>query len=205
MSECVWVSLGYTDSALIIPFRDPDTSLTFREQAKLILSMRRGMPVDKSLLPSRLVFDGPHGERPDVVHSIFVDAHFCVSEPAMNLMKDFDMGMNDFFQISLLDKKLIPITQIPYYGVMFSETKTTASGGSALLENKYKPGEFVLDSPLQDGAVEVFDGAGTTSDMWIDPAVPGAVFFSDRLHRALRESGHLESMSVSQCRLGKGQ
>ena len=120
MSDQVWVSRGLADGAMRIPFCDPDTILTVRERGRLIDNVRQGIPVDPALLPSRLVFDGPHSSSPKRLYDIFVDAHLLISEPAMKIFSNFYLGTTDLFPVELLDKNHEKISSTPYFIVAFS-------------------------------------------------------------------------------------
>lgn len=199
MSEQVWVCRGHADGAINIPFRDPDTQLTIRERVRLANNVKRGLSVDPALLPSRLVFDGPNRKLRTVVHNVFTDGYMYVAEPVMQIISEFNIGKTHFFPVSLFDKELNSITFKAYFGIAFSEAKRTVSGGQALIENGLQPGEFNLDSPLLDGAVEVFPNLTEEPDIWVDPNIIGAVFMSDRLHNALQAAGLVARFSARKC------
>ena len=205
MSDQIWVCRGHADGAIAIPFRDPDTQLSFRERVRQINDVKRGIPVDAALLPSRLVFDDPHRDAPKSLYDVFVDAYLCVSEPVKRVISTFDVGATRFVPVSLLDKTLQPITEKPYFIIAFAEAKRTVSGGKALIENTLRPGEFNLDSPLKDGAVEVFADVANTPDIWVDPKIVGAVFMSDRLHNALQSAGLIDRFSARKCLVTEGK
>lgn len=199
MSDQVWVSRGLSDGSIHIPFRDPDTALTFRERVRLIDNVRRGVLVDRTLLPSRLVFDGPHSNSPNLLFDIFVDAYMVVSEPVMQVFPNFELGETRLFPVELLDKNLEKITDVPYFIVAFAEARTTVSGGNALINIPDREGVFHLNNPLDDGDVEIFRNIPAKPDIWVDPHIVGAIFLSDRLHGALKAAGFLKRMTVKKC------
>ncbi len=199
MNEQVWVSRGQADTSLNLMFKDAEDKLTFRDLVQVKRDLYRGVPVDPKLLPTNLIFDEKKGNAPMRMPHVFSWTTLYVSEAFASVLTKCDLGRTRLIPVTLFGKSMQVMSDRSYFSVVFGEARKTVGGGRGLIENTLQPGEFSLDSPLEDGAVEVFPDIPAQLDIWVDPNIHGAVFLSDRLQHALHKKDVARRLSLRRC------
>lgn len=199
MTEQIWVSRGWQDTAINLMFKDVEEKLTFRELVGVTRDLNRGVPVDPKLLPTKLIFSGKNYNPPMRMPHVFAWTTLYVSAAFASVLTQFDLGNTRLIPVTLFDKKMQEMTDWSYFSVVIGEARKTVRGGRALIENTDQPGEFSLNSPLEDGAVEVFSDLPTKPDLWVDPNIRGALFLSDRLQFALLKKDVARRLKLRRC------
>lgn len=199
MTEQIWVSRCRNDTSINLMFKDIEEKLTFRDLIKVTRDLDRGVPVDPKLLPTKLIFSEKRYNPPMRMPHVFSWTTLYISATFASVLNQFNLGKTRLIPVALFDKKMQEMTDWPYFSVVVGEARKTVRGGSALIESTLQPGEFALDSPLEDGAVEVFSDLPTQPDLWIDPNIPGALFMSDRLQCALLKKDLARCLTLRRC------
>ena len=125
-----------------------------------------------------------------------------VDQSVAKLFERFDLGDGGIYptELYLYDRQ----TRIDadYVYLDFGNAKTsTRPDDSKLKPNPYRSGHWGLPSPLRDGDVAVDRTALEGPDLWIDPQVQLAFFFSDPLAQALESAGVAKAFRLKSCRV----
>lgn len=170
--------------------------------AAILGRLRRGEPVERSELPDHLFVDEtrkklPKAGLPDFFHAVSLRV---VSERAKTLMEQFDLGDTRFHEVPILDKDHETPLEGRWYIFNWISSKscfvpelTESWAASGAPETGYRA------RSIGKARLVVRASAAKGADIWMDPILEGALFFSDRLKRAIDAAKFRKPLPFKQC------
>lgn len=128
-----------------------------------------------------------------------------VSGRVMDLFQSFDIGVTRFHEVPILDLDGHTPLAARWF-ILYVVSKKSCfvpeltSQGRAT--GQPETGYTATNLPRNDLFVRASAAAG--SDMWTDPVLFGALFFSDRMKRAIEKARFRKSITFVQCKVVDG-
>ena len=199
MSDCVWVTdamVNLKNTYQFVPHvdyfdenlqKERDSSAKYLEAKRLLPEERR--PAEAELERVTHTIDPlPH---------VVSNGYLIVSDTFKNIADRFDLGSTAFDPVVLYGFKRKARFEPDYNYLNITETKSTVDlvASKGLWALRFGAYSF---SPSESDIV-VNSTAISGVDLWMDPALYGAVFLSERLYSALDNEGLLAGLECQQC------
>lgn len=200
MSERVWVSNAYTDSTLIKMFEPPDYNDHKLRYAELAKRHDRGEPLGEEF-PK--VFVGKYRDEKMKRQPDFFSAGgiWCVSEQFSEVVRHFDLGEGSLHPVTLLQFDRTTPVEGTYYGLDLGARKNCLAISESRLKKMQFSDTYNVPNDHHDDDIAVTRGALEGADIWIDPKLSLALFFSDRLTMALKGKKLATRLRLKRCRV----
>lgn len=208
-NDIVRISRAMVDSTLIKGF---DSDIFERDQEHALEGMqrvRRADPVGADFFPevmwySRIEASKAQDPEKQPLPPLFLGGGYWVaSKQFVETLQHSDLGQTAFFPVELFayDRKM-PV-EGTYFCVAFGETKDTFLPDLSPRMRRPYPEQDVwrLSLDPQDDDAALTSAALSGVDLWMEPRVREAIFFSDRLVKALRANKMTRRLGLRKCRV----
>ncbi|MGV2051592.1 imm11 family protein [Agrobacterium sp. 22-209-1] len=137
---------------------------------------------------------------------LFFEGNFwVVSKAAADVLRQFDLGGGGLYPVKVLKKDRETPVGGDWFCINFGNRKEAllVSESVPLREDYIRHGEkgWFLKAPLKDNDIAVSQEASSGPDLWIDPQMGDAIFFSDALGRALKSAKADKGFFLHACRV----
>ena len=197
MSEQVWVTDALVDPEQVYHFDQPEEVVVRYLKKKLNLTYKNAefADLEKNLEGTAILTRVVNPINP--VPHLMTNTFLFVSEQLRDLLQGFDLGEIHFRHVKLYvnDEQQIPGNP-DYYYVNITETKKSFA---------YKESTGIRPAPryysfnCRESKIVVKRSEVGGVDLWMEPLLHGAIFMSDRLYQALRNSGLVERVKFLKC------
>lgn len=206
MSDYVWVSGVCTKTE----FSMSATSDVFQGDVEAAIHAVRmaekGQPISEEFCPNRIWADDdiddylrmPVNSLPPI---FLVQRQWIVSESTADIIRSFDLGNGDLYLVSEGIYHGDNETRVPgnWYYWAFANLKECLLPDLSPRKRKCSIGDNIWNLPwkLDDGAIAVSKSCHDGPDVWIDPKLFKAVFFSRKLGDAFEKAGLRDSFYMA--------
>jgi hypothetical protein len=217
MSDCVWLCNALTADNLSYPFA---TAAVVKATAEIrhnpghpnelldrVFALNREYQTGKSVLNSDLLSEEMYLQARTArtlppPHIFTACGYVIVSSEFRAKAEEFDLGRTRFKPVNLfgLEKK----TSYGVYNYLnIQETKESIDiGKSNYLQPIGSSGFFSYDKSSDEADHIAVNGSALVgADLWLELAIPRSIMFSDRLKRALKNSGLAAKLKFTRCRV----
>jgi len=204
MTGKVWVSLMMKDSTL---FKRLSADIVLNDKWNAIDASERhekGEWLPAERFPKEIYgmfYDRKEKKLPGIFYG---NGFWCVSAACAEVLLRFDLGKGGIYPVKLLQHDRVTPIEGEYFCLNFGAHKTAflrelTTGGLYIPQHQ---GSVVwLSSPVDDFSIAVSENALEGPDLWMDPGLGKAIFFSDRLVGALKAANMSRRFRFRKCRI----
>ena len=205
MSDHVWVSDAWNDSALIL-FVQTDISVSHVDKSVEGLELNKaGKPVPADLCPTKIWGDeaAPHFET--MPHLFLAMGQWIVSAKAADVLRRFDLGGGALYPVSGGVYQKDGVTAVPgtYYCWTFGNAKRAFDETASVnMEEPVVSGLWwTMPWNIADDDVAVTSEALQGPAVWLDAGLFKSIFVSGPLGDALAAAGLTRDFRLHRCRV----
>ncbi|MEO1492602.1 MAG: DUF1629 domain-containing protein [Pseudomonadota bacterium] len=150
-------------------------------------AFQRGEFVDDDLIPKALTIKDSQYDATDF-EDFFRYTFCCVSEPFRDFLLGFDIGGTRFVPIDIYQSDGVTKRAETYFilNIVSQKECLVPEETHTSFAIKIKDGLWRATHRREDFQLTVRSSSREGADLWIDPRLRGDLFFSDRLHAALK-------------------
>jgi len=207
--DLVWISRAMMDSTLIKGF---DNDLYESDKERSLEGMRRSEraePVGTDFFPkvmwySRLQVRRTQNPEKRLLPPFFLGGGYWVANAQfVETLQQFELGRTAFFPVELFANDRKTPVESTYFCIAFGEIKDTFAADLSPRMRKPYPKHDLWNLSLvpQDDDAALTSAALRGVDLWMEARVREAIFFSDRLVKALRAGKMTRRLGLRKCRV----
>jgi len=208
MSEYAWVTQAPSDERLMAPMWsdaeiDGDKAAAELERPVKNKS-RRGVPLPAADFPASVAANRDPNDPPKIYQKLphfFTSSWIFASKELADVLRQFDVG-GGLYPVDIYqeDRK----TRVPgtYLHLNIGTAKNALlAEQSPGVGDPYGMGVLLFNAPLNDDEITLSDVALSGPDIWVDPNLSSAIFFSDRLWTAMKLAKVHTPFRAKRCRI----
>ena len=122
---------------------------------------------------------------PDIA---FVGSYWFVSKNAAVVLRRFNLGGGNLYPVDVLKKDRATSVGGEWFCLNFGNAKRTFIPDQSTNVHARSAGQWVASLTLSDNELALSSDALSGPDLWIEPIVRSAIFFSEELGKALKKA-----------------
>ncbi|WP_152664113.1 hypothetical protein [Sphingomonas sp. SRS2] len=208
MGKEVWISTAPAHASNLRPLKhsfsdNEDTLAMARDTRK---RNDAGESLSAQNFPAE-IFGAPHAKEKDyrLPNIFFAGSYWAVSQRAADVLRQFDLGGGGLYPVRVYKKDRKTLVDGEWLCINFGNVKHAFLPDESRNFWAGSAGKWVGRAAMTDYDTALSPIALTGPDIWIDPIVRDAIFFSDGLGRALKKAKADKGFFLNRCRvLGLG-
>jgi len=208
MSEYAWVTQAPNDERLIKPIWSDaalDDDKKARDLERVIKNnSRRGISLPASDFPTRVAGNREPTDPPTIYKNLphfFTSSWIFVSQELADVIGKYDLA-GGLYPVDVYQEDRETLVPGTYFHLNIGAAKDSLiPEKSPGVGDPYGMGVLLFNAPFNDDEITLSDAALSGPDIWVDPNLSSAIFFSDWLWSAMVSAKVHTPFRAKRCRI----
>lgn len=205
MSDFAWISTAPAHASNLRPLRNSFAKESTSLEAPLreiSAKIKEGLPLQPNEIPAE-IFGAPDAKEKDYKLPDLFSAYgfWAVSQRAAEVIRQFDLGSGGLYPVKVLKNDRQTPVEGEWFCINFGNCKDSFIPEDSLNVAARTAGQWITRAVFSDEDVALNSLSLLGPDVWIEPKMRSAIFFSANLGTALKKAKADKGFFLKKCRV----